>query len=66
MEEEFRILSDDDGHIYFIPLDQVEAFYEWASSNAGDDYTYDHDAFARYAQGYALSCYTFRGGKLTE
>jgi hypothetical protein len=56
--EPIRILQDDDGHTYFVPLDKENDFHEWlAAVEAGEEWS--GVGFEGYEIGGALSCFVF-------
>jgi hypothetical protein len=57
-DKRIRILDDDDGHTYFIPLGKEIAFQKWL--DAGPYWEgYEGEDFSRYAIGSHLSCFSF-------
>lgn len=54
-----RILKDDDGHTYLVPVNRVAEFKAWLA--AAPDYWegYTGEDLSDWALGSHLSCYTF-------
>jgi hypothetical protein len=53
-----RILTDDDGHDYVIPVGKEDAFQAWVNAGPYRE-DYHGEDFAESALGCALSCYSF-------
>ena len=57
-----RILSDGDGHTYFVPVGKEDAFQTWL--DAGPYWEgYSGEDFSEYVIGCSLTCYTFADPK---
>lgn len=54
----FRLLSDDDGHDYVIPVGKEDAFQAWIEAGPYLE-DYHGEDFAEYALGCSLTCYSF-------
>lgn len=56
--QRFRLLSDDDGHRYLIPVGKEKAFYAWiAAGPYWEGYT--GEDFNECSLGCSLPCYSF-------
>jgi hypothetical protein len=60
-----RILSDDDGHTYFVPVGQEKAFQAWLDAGP---YWEDYEGldYRCYEIGSSLSCFTFSNPERAE
>jgi hypothetical protein len=64
--QRYKLLSDDDGHYYLVPVEQEEAFNEWVAS-FNEDEEGDPDGYAKLGAqslGCSPTCVSFTDPKI--